>query len=97
VRIFKKSDIVHRIASQGFVVEPPRPEHLVPMLAWVVHSFLRSNADPTGWMLDHQGVDPKVERAVARVERTPVIGRTVPWARRHLGKSWYIYARKARA
>ena len=64
------------------------------MLAWVAHSFLRTEADPTGWVLEHQGVDPKVERGVARLSRVPNIGRVVPWARRHVGKSWYVYARK---
>ena len=85
---------MRRLEDQGFVSERPRPEHLVPMLAWVAHSFLRTEADPTGWVLEHQGVDPKVERGVARLSRVPNIGRVVPWARRHVGKSWYVYARK---
>lgn len=97
VRIFKKGDLLERLRRHGFVVTLVKPEHLEPALCWVAHSVLHSNAHPTGLVLEHTWVEPKVDRFVARVGRTRGVGRIVPWTRRHLGKSWYIYARKANA
>jgi SAM-dependent methyltransferase len=94
VRIFKKRDLMQRLRTYGFDVSLVKPEHLGPALSWVVHSFLRSDAHPTGLVLENQWVDPKIDRIIARVARTKGLGRTVPWARRHFGKSWYVYARK---
>lgn len=96
IRIFKKRELLQRLFRYGFEVAVVKPEHLEPALSWVVHSILRSDADPTGMVREHHGVDPKVSRIVARVGRTWGIGRAVPWTRRHFGKSWYVYARKAR-
>jgi 2-polyprenyl-3-methyl-5-hydroxy-6-metoxy-1,4-benzoquinol methylase len=94
VRIFKKDDLLARIGRQGFAVQYVRPQHLEPAICWFVHSVLRSDADPTGWILEHQSVEPKVDRLVARVAGTRYVGRVVPWLRERVGKSWYVYARK---
>jgi ubiquinone/menaquinone biosynthesis C-methylase UbiE len=94
VRIFKKRDLEQKLRRYGFDVSVVKPEHLEPALSWMVHSVLRSTVHPTGIMLDHHWVDPKVERTVARISRTKGVGRSVSWARRHFGKSWYLYARK---
>jgi SAM-dependent methyltransferase len=94
IRIFKKKDLCQRIQREGFAAIRVSTENLEPALAWVVHSVLRSNAHPTGWIYDHTWVDPLVNRVVGRLARTKPIGRAVPAARRHFGKSWYIYAVK---
>jgi SAM-dependent methyltransferase len=94
IRIFKKADLLQRLRQAGFAISRVSTENFEPALAWIVHSVLRSNAHPTGWMYDHTWVDPLVQRVVRRVARARGIGRTVPVARRHFGKSWYIYAVK---
>jgi SAM-dependent methyltransferase len=94
VRIFKKFDLLARIEQQGFAVQYTHPEHLEPAICWLAHSVLRSDADPTGLLREHQGVEPAVARLVARVAGTRIIGRVVPWLRERVGKSLYVYARK---
>ncbi len=94
VRIFKKRDLLQRIERYGFVPAAPKPEHFEPALCWIAHSMLRSDAHHTGLVLEHQWVEPKVAHYVARVQGTRGVGRMVPWAKRHFGKSWYVYARK---
>ena len=94
VRVFKKKDLIERLERHGFTVSLVKTEHLEPALAWVVHSILRSEVHPTGLILQHTSVVPKIVRGVARIERTRGIGRIVPWTRRRFGKSWYVYARK---
>jgi SAM-dependent methyltransferase len=97
VRIFKKRVLLETIERHGFVVDHVDPEHLEAALGWVAHAALRSDALPTGYALEHRWVEPKVDRMVAWVARTHVVCRVLPWARRRFGKSWYVYARKARA
>ena len=96
VRIFKRADLCQRLRRAGFEIACVRTEHFEAALAWILHSVLRSNAYPTGWVYDHTWVDPLIDRIVRRVARTKGIGRAVPVARRHFGKSWYIYAVKPR-
>jgi SAM-dependent methyltransferase len=94
VRIFKKSDLLARLRAAGFSDPVVSTEHLEPALCWWFHSILRSDADATGRILEHTQVEPRVARVVNRISATRVIGRTVRIARRHYGKSWYVYARK---
>ena len=94
VRVFKKDELCRRIEEQGFVVSHVITENLEPAIAWLVHALLRSDADPTGRVLEHTGIDRVVRRAIRRLEKTRGFGRSVSLARRHLGKSWYVFASK---
>ena len=94
VRIFRRRALRDQIEASGMTVERVSTENFEPALAWMIHSVLRSNAHPTGWMLDHTGVDPIVARVVGRASRTPGLRPAVGLARRHFGKSCYLYAVK---
>jgi 2-polyprenyl-3-methyl-5-hydroxy-6-metoxy-1,4-benzoquinol methylase len=94
VRIFKKKDLLGRIEEQGFSVARVSAEHFEPAVAWFFYSILRAEADHTGIVLDHPGVAPRVTRVVSRLDRTRGLSRVVARARRHFGKSRYVYAIK---
>jgi 2-polyprenyl-3-methyl-5-hydroxy-6-metoxy-1,4-benzoquinol methylase len=95
VRIFKKSDLLRRIEAHGFRVGRVATEHFEPAVMWLFYSLVRAQSDPTGVVLDHPRIAPRVTRTVARLERTPVARRAVAWSRRRFGKSYYVYARRA--
>ncbi len=95
LRIFKKSDLVARLGQHGFGSSVVSTEHLEPALCWMFHSILRSDADATGRVLEHESVEPRVARVVNRISATRGVGRLLGVARRHFGKSWYVYARKS--
>ena len=97
VRVFSRDDLCRRIERQGFVVMRLDTRNLEPALAWLVHALLRSDADPTGQVLEHHKVDPMVWRLIRRIENVRLLGRTIRFARKHVGKSWYVFASKNRA
>jgi 2-polyprenyl-3-methyl-5-hydroxy-6-metoxy-1,4-benzoquinol methylase len=94
VRIFKKQELIEQIRGHGFDVLDVRTENLEPAVSWLFHSLFRSRSDATGFIYEHHWIDGRLARIMERVSKTPGAWRVVPWARRHLGKSWYVYARK---
>jgi hypothetical protein len=96
VRVFKKADLCRLIERQGFVVSYVKTENLEAAVAWLFHAILRSEADPTGRMLEHTRIDRIVSGVLRRIERTPGIGRAVSASRDFLGKSYYVFASKRR-
>jgi ubiquinone/menaquinone biosynthesis C-methylase UbiE len=94
VRIFKKSDLCRQLRQRGFSEARVIAENFEPAVCWLVHSILRTEADATGRVLEHESVEPRVASAVARISATRGIGRALRFTQRHFGKSWYVYARK---
>jgi SAM-dependent methyltransferase len=95
VRVFRKSALLRRLERLGFATPRVSVEHFEPALCWMVYALLRAESDPTGRVLEHHSVEPKVARTVARISATKGIGRALRFTQRHFGKSWYVYSRKS--
>jgi len=94
VRIFKKADLLALLLRQGFTDPVVTTQNLEPALTWMFHAILRTDADATGRVLEHESIEPRVARVVNRISATRGVGRIVRIVRRRIGKSWYVYARK---
>ncbi|MHB1487049.1 MAG: class I SAM-dependent methyltransferase [Acidimicrobiales bacterium] len=92
VHVFDREAVVAALGAAGFEVTVAVTKNLLPALSWVVHAALRSDADQTGAILEHQLID----RVLARAHRTFTLSKTGRrlWAgaERRVGKSWYFYA-----
>lgn len=90
LRIFRRSEVVELLARAGLSVEHAETQYFAPMIAWFIHSLLRTPADHTGRVLRHRGVDRAVARVVGGLRRLPLGGKVVQSLSSRWGKSWWF-------
>lgn len=95
VKIYKKQQIIDEIEGAGFKVISVQNRNLEPAVSWFFHSILHSKSDHTGKILNHSWVDGYLSSLFDFLRRHRVTRRLLVTAERRLGKSWYIYAKKA--
>jgi len=92
-RIFTKPELRRLILASGFRIERWEGRNFLPAVSWIVHALLRSDADHTGEILEHVGVDRLLARLWVLLLRVHLL-RPVEWAgNRVWAKSWYVYCR----
>lgn len=87
-QIFERLKLVEMFESAGLEVVGTSTHHFAPMIAWFVHCMLRTHADHTGKVLEHQWVDRVVSLTIGALRRTPLVGRGVRHLASRYGKSW---------
>jgi SAM-dependent methyltransferase len=92
VKIFTRPALQAALERARFRVDHVEPRNLEPAVSWVFHASLRSQADHTGAIHEHQGVDRVLSRIFRVWARIPGLREALFWLSRHLGKSWYVYA-----
>lgn len=88
---FGRTQVETLLAEHGFRVDRVEVRNLGPLLGWVVHALLRSDADDTGEVFEHHWVDRTVHLILAVWRRAPVWRRALRWLEARVGKSWYFF------
>jgi len=92
-RIFTKPELQRLIDRAGLKIERWEGRNFRPAISWVFHASLRSRADHTGAILEHEFVDYAIG-AVWRVLRfVGLLGAVEAIGNRIWAKSWYVYCR----
>lgn len=92
--VFRKGELLQLIEGAGLRVVTSHAAHLGPAIAWLLHALVRTDADHTGKVLEHQDIDRVVDGALRRARRAPGLGRLVRRIERQVGKSRYVYAER---
>jgi ubiquinone/menaquinone biosynthesis C-methylase UbiE len=92
-RIFTKPELRRLIEWAGFTVERWEGRNFRPALSWFFHALLRSRADHTGAILEHQFVDYGLEAVWRLLALVGVLRAVEAVGNRVWAKSWYIYCR----
>lgn len=95
VRVFTRASLTAAVERAGLRVERVETANLAPALAWLVHSILRTDADPTGRVLSHQWVDRASAGVVWGLRHIPVVRWLLRAIEKRVGKSWYFYCAPA--
>lgn len=95
VKIYEKSEILREIEEAGFIVLSVQNRNFEPAVSWFFHSILHSKSDHTGKILNHIWVDRHLSRFFSFLRKHRGTRKILVAAERRVGKSWYIYAKKA--
>lgn len=95
VNTFSKHAICELLYKNSFEVEDIEIHNLVPALAWLAHSLLRSDSDQTGVVLEHTWIDLIAAGVVRMGRHVPLLGWAIDRFAARFGKSIYIYCRAA--
>lgn len=95
LRIFDRTELTELLESCGFRIERSETRYFVPMIAWAIHSLLRTPADHTGQVLKNQWVDRATGKVVGALRRLPLIGAGISSLSSRYGKSWWFSCVKA--
>jgi SAM-dependent methyltransferase len=90
-RIFTKPELRRLIEHAGFTVERWEGRNFRPAVAWLFHAVLRSRADHTGAILEHQSVDRRLKTIWRLLERIRLRHIVEEIGNRIWAKSWYVY------
>lgn len=93
VRTFNRTQLFRLAEATGFEICGVDTRNFAAAVSWLVHALLRTDADHTGRVLQHAGVDSAILRGLAYWRRIPGARRALVFLERRVGKSWYVYLR----
>jgi SAM-dependent methyltransferase len=94
LRVFRKRDLTAILERVGLRPVDEHAAHLGPAIAWLAHAVVRSEADHTGQVLEHQDIDRIVDGVLRRARHVRGLGPVVNGVEARVGKSRYVYAER---
>jgi SAM-dependent methyltransferase len=94
VRVFRRSALREHITGQGFSINRLEVKNFIPAVSWLFHAVLRSEADCTGTILEHNRVDTIIDLLAAKARKQRYGRAALRRLEARIGKSVYVYATK---